>query len=140
MDYKEILKTGDARTNFIKGLIRMAKADSVINQEESQYFMSAAYSLGLDQDQISEVECCLRSDDVIHVEFASSMEKILFFRESIQLCAVDDMYDEKERKEVRVIAAAMDIPETTIQAIENWVEEGMAWKERGDELLINLSK
>lgn len=74
------------------------------------------------------------------MKFASKIEKVLFFREGIQLCAVDDTYDEKEQAEVRVMAAAMGISETTIQTIENWVEEGMAWKKRGDELLIYLSK
>lgn len=140
MDYADILKSKDAKANFIKGLVRMAKADGVIDQLENQYFMSAAYSLGLDQHQISEVEHCINSNDVINVEFASPIEKVLFFRESIQLCAVDNMYDEKERAEVRAIAATMDIPEAVIRTIEDWVTEGMTWKKRGDELLIDLSE
>ena len=116
MDYADILKSKDAKANFIKGLVRMAKADGVIDQLENQYFMSAAYSLGLDQHQISEVEHCTNP------------------------IVVDNIYDEKERAEVRAIAATMDIPEAVIRTIEDWVTEGMTWKKRGDELLIDLSE
>jgi len=140
MNYEDILKTGDAKKNFIKGLIRLAKVDGIIDQEESQYFMSAAYALGLNSEQVAEVNNCIMSSNIINVEFDSTEEKILFFREGIQLCAIDESYDENERAEIRVMAAQMNISEDTIRSIETWVDEGMAWKKQGDELIVQYSK
>ena len=135
MHFTEILKTEQSRCNFIKGLVRIAKSDGVISDEESQYFMTAAASIGLGKEQMEEVSKCIGTDDIISVSFDSNAEKLLFFRECIQLCAVDDIYTENERAEVRVLAASMRVPESVIAQIESWVEEGMTWKERGNDLL-----
>lgn len=135
MDYREVLKTSDAKKNFVKGLIRLAKADGVISQEEQQYFVAAAANIGLSTEEIAEVNDCIVTRDTVQVQFDSDAEKLLLFREGIQLCAIDGHYDENERTEVRLMATELGIPENSILRIEEWVQEGMTWKRRGDDLL-----
>lgn len=135
MKYDEVFISEKARVNFIKGLVRLAKADGNISQEESQYFIAAAHDMGIGKDGVNEINNSIMSDESIAVCFDTHLEKLLFFREGIQLCAVDDSYDDNERTEVRVMAAGMDVSETEIKKIELWVIEGMDWKKRGDEML-----
>lgn len=135
MDYREILQTTDAKKNFIKGLVRLAKADSAISAEEAQYFESAARSLGLDNAQMTEVSACIQSDRPIEVQLVSMEEKLLLFREGIQLCAIDEAYEESEKVEVRRMAHELGVTEELIQRIESWVDAGMKWRAKGDSLL-----
>lgn len=137
MNYDDILKTMEAKTNFIKGLIRLAKADGEIAAGEERYFLSAASELGLDEKSIDEIGRSIISNAPISIEFLSDLEKLIFFREGIQLCALDESYDVNEKKEVRALAAELDIPEAIIEEIEAWVAEGMEWRHRGDDLLTN---
>lgn len=135
MNYSDILKSNQAKKEFIKGLIRLAKADGEISQEEQQYFLSAAVSIGLQEAQITEISESLSASTTIQLHFDTEMEKLLLFREGIQLCAVDESYDENEKTEVRLMATELGISEDAILRIEAWVQEGMEWKRRGDKLL-----
>lgn len=135
MDYRDILKTTEARDNFMKGLIRLAKADGNISQEESQYFIGAANSMGLSEQQIEDMKEYMSSQEKLPVSFGSMAEKVLFFREAIQLCAIDIAYTQEEKEEIRKIAGELNVSMDLIEEIEKWVEEGMSWKRQGDELV-----
>lgn len=135
MFFEEILKTAESRDNFMKGLVCLAKADGVISEEESQYFIEAAYNMGLSEGQVEEIKNCMESKERIQVSFDSMAEKALFFREAIQLCAIDVAYTKEEREEIQRLADMMDVDKALIQEIEAWVMEGMDWKKRGDELV-----
>ena len=135
MDYQDILKTTEARDNFMKGLIRLAKAVGNISQEESQYFIGAANSMGLSEQQIEEIKGYINSQKELPISFQSMAEKVLFFREAIQLCAIDIMYTREEKEEIRKIAEELNVSIDLIKEIEKWVEQGMAWKRQGDELV-----
>jgi len=135
MDYKDIFNTEEARGNFIKGCICLAKVDGVISPEERQYFMAAACSMGVSDEQMEEIRHCMDSHEDIHVQFNTFVEKVLFFREAIQLCAVDGEYTEPEKTMIKTMANTLSVPDSIIREIEDWVEEGMIWKKHGDNLV-----
>ena len=103
--------------------------------EESQYFIGAANSMGLSEQQIEEIKGYINSQKELPISFQSMAEKVLFFREAIQLCAIDIMYTREEKEEIRKIAEELNVSIDLIKEIEKWVEQGMAWKRQGDELV-----
>ena len=135
MKYLEILKDELSKKTFVEGLIRLAKADGSICAEEQSYFMSASQGLGLTQESLEEVQGCLVSDAPIPVHFDTKREAVLLIREGIQLCFLDENYDENERSEIRSIAKDLGVSEETVVEIEAWAQEGMDWKYRGDRFL-----
>ena len=139
MNYDEILLNDSSKKSFILGLIRLAKADGVISDEERQYFVGSAGYLSLSENDISIINNAIISDDDIVFDFESPLEKVFFFREGIQLCAVDTKYDDAERAEIRKMAAELSVPLKIIESIEAWVEEGMSWRSRGDDLLSSCA-
>ena len=135
MNYEEILTTLEAKENFIKGLICLAKIDGVISQEEHQYFIDAAFHMGLTQQQVDKINDCIEKEDEIAIKFNSLGEKVFFLREAVQLCAIDVCYTSDEKKEVRRLAQILEVPSSILDEVEAWVEEGMKWKQQGDDMI-----
>lgn len=134
MDVKEILKTEEARKNFLKGLIRISKADGNTSLEERQFFTQAALALEISQEVIEILEKTWDEGEIF-VDFKTKYESLFFIREAIQLCSVDGVYDENEQHEIRSFGEELGIKVETIEAIEAWVREGLEWQARGNELL-----
>ncbi len=135
MELKSILKTEDARINFLKGLIRLSKCDGKSSEEELQFYFYAAKALELNEQQIHELELAWKSDDKLEISFETSEEKMFFFIQAIQLCWIDDSYADVERTEIRELANTLGISLDAIQQVENWVHEGILWNKAGDKLL-----
>ena len=123
MYYEQLFQTNEAKMNFVKGLIRISKADGGISPEEQTFFIDAARGLGISEDA------------EIPLAFASRSEVLCFLREALQLCMVDDEYSDAERKEIMELAQAFSIEPERVHALETWVQEGIEWKARGDKLL-----
>lgn len=133
MRIEEILTTNNAKSNFLKGLIRVAKSDGVVDEAEFAFFRQAAQSLGL--DNIEELERCWRMDEKIIVAFETNKEKMFFLIQAVQLCWIDDTYTEVEQKEIRSIGKELGISLTALESVEKWAYEGIVWNKKGDDLL-----
>ena len=60
---------------------------------------------------------------------------MFFFIQAIQLSWIDNDYCEAERNEIRKLADELEISAESVEKVEKWVEEGMEWNKKGDELL-----
>lgn len=78
MDMYAILHTKDSKINFLKGLIRIAKCDSVIDDNEQRFYNQAAYTMGLGQEDVQLLEECRNMEGKIDIFFESSKEKCSF--------------------------------------------------------------
>ena len=134
MQIKEILKTKSSRDNFLKGLIRIAKCDNNLDQNEMIFYQQAAVSLELEQKELERINGYWE-DDELDIVFDTNKEKMFFFIQAIQLCCIDNHYDESEKQEIRKIAKEVSISLNAIEAVEAWVQEGIQWNHRGDGLL-----
>lgn len=136
LEIKNILKTEDARINFLKGLMRLAKCDGVKTDEEIQFYLQAAVALDLKASQIDLLSQTWSNDnEKIEIFFDTSKEKMFFFIQAIQLCWIDNKYEEVEQKEIQKIAEELGISMDAIEKVEDWVREGIAWNQRGDQLI-----
>lgn len=129
------LATKIAKINFMKGLIRIAKADGSVEENEKIFFEQAAAAIGLEEDTIQEVMMCWSEDGEIEVTFDTSREKMFFFVQAIQLCWIDNEYSNIEREEIRKLSSMWGVSEDAISKVEKWVQEGIEWNTRGDKLL-----
>ena len=131
MNTYDILKTRNAKVNFLKGLIRVSMSDGVVPDVEKEFYRKSAYGLGLDDEAVAEIE----NSDYKEIVFETTEEKMFFFIQAIQLSWIDNGYCEAERNEIRKLADELEISAESIEKVEKWVEEGMEWNKKGDELL-----
>lgn len=136
MDINKILSEKEDKINFLKGLIRLSKCDGINDDSEIVFYHHVANSLGLSIEDLVHInDAWEREYSSIEIVFTNSTAKMFFFIEAIQLCWMDGEYQAVEKQEVRLMAQALNISEAAIQRVELWVEEGMAWNKRGEELL-----
>jgi len=130
----EILRTEEAKENYLKALIRVSKSDHVIKESEKQYFYAAAQSLGMKEEGIRSLDECWGDVD-IKITFSTKREGVFTIMQIIQLCWVDGEYIDVEKDEVRKIAMELSISSDSVEKIEGWVLRGMEWTLEGDKLL-----
>ena len=110
MEIKQILITRDARVNFLKGLIRLAKVDGIKDEKEIHFHHQAVYAMELDAQACAEIDAMWEKDDLeMSIFFETNKEKMFFFIQAIQLCWIDGSYTEVERKEIYKIASELQI-------------------------------
>ena len=131
----EELKSQEAKINFLKGLIRISKIDGKVDNSEWSFFLQAGNAMGLDGGDLAQLQSCWNTSEPIQVTFSEASEKAFFFIQAIQLCWIDNSYDESERKEIRKLAFELHFSEASIEKIEQWVQEGIEWNKKGDSLL-----
>ncbi|MBD5474867.1 MAG: hypothetical protein HDR17_02610 [Lachnospiraceae bacterium] len=135
MDIMEILQTREARINFLKGLIRLAKADGIVDEKEFAFYQQAAISLQLGEEEILTLDKIKSEEHKIALDFEADREKMFFLIQAVQLCWMDNNYSEAEQKELRTICQEIAISEEALKAVEAWAQEGVEWNKRGETLL-----
>lgn len=135
MYYEQIFTTDFARINFIKGLIRISRADGVVSSDEQNFFENAARGLGLSENDIAVLDATMTQPEKIVLAFSSRQEVLCFLREALQLCMVDDDYSESEREEIMRVSEEFNIEQERVHALEQWVQDGITWKKQGDMLV-----
>lgn len=135
MEITEILQTNEARVNFLKGLIRLAQADGVVDENEFVFYRQVAVVLELGEAEVESLEKLKDGTNEITVNFEADREKMFFLVQAVQLCWVDNNYSDAERKEIQDMCQEMNISGEALEKVEQWVSEGMEWNKRGETLL-----
>lgn len=135
MEINRILTSNNAKSNFLKGLIRLAKSDNINDEKEIAYFQQAAISLGISKEEQYLLNELWSSNEKIVLNFENTEQKMFFFIQAIQLCWLDGEYVKKEQQEIRKIAQELNISEDSIEQVERWAYEGIQWSRKGDALL-----
>lgn len=135
MDIKAILKTEKTRAAFLKGLMRLANADGIVDDSEILFYRQAAVALELNQCYVEELENLRGNESKVRLEFDTSEEKMFFLIQAVQLCWVDNNYSDEEKAEIRKICQEINVSDNALEAVEKWAKEGMEWNRRGEELL-----
>ncbi|OPY55809.1 MAG: hypothetical protein A4E55_02397 [Pelotomaculum sp. PtaU1.Bin035] len=138
----EILDSERARINFIKGLIYLSKATEKkeglggIDESELVFLRNSMRALCLEQEIQNKLEEFIMLKEIrIDLSFDSKKQTLFFFREAIQLCYIDGMYQQAEKDMVLEMAKMLGVELNIIDKIEKWVLEGIEWLQRGDKLL-----
>lgn len=86
MDVKEILQTKEGRVSFLKGLIRLANADGIVDESEFAFYRQAAVALELGEEEILALEKVKSEGQEITLAFGTDREKMFFLIQAVQLC------------------------------------------------------
>ena len=135
MEIKEVLQTREARVNFLRGLIRLAQTDGVVDENEFVFYRQVAVVLDLGESEVESLEKLKDETNEITVNFETDREKMFFLIQAVQLCWVDNNYSDMEREELRDLCQEMSISVEALEKVEQWVSEGMEWNKRGEALL-----
>jgi len=133
MEVHSILDSQEAQKNFLTGLIFLAKADGVIDQQEVEYFYNASIALGLNAEEIEyfwEMEKCPA------LEFITIQQKKLFIKSGIELCYFDGRYDPAEQKLIYQFAQEIGVPEKIVRVFEDWAARCLQLKQEGESLIF----
>ena len=123
---------------FVKCMAAVARADGQVVDEERQAIESAMMAWGIEGEDAASVQDVLAEGGDVSVfvqQFTLARTAYLLVQELITLAKIDGEYDDTERSAVREIATACCISDDRVCALEQWVDEGMAWRQRGLQLL-----
>lgn len=123
------------KTAYMNGMVRLTKADGAVVDEERVFILNAAQGLGLATEQIADLDSRFTSPDKERVMFTNRGSAAFFIQEAIQLCMVDGQYDDNEKQEIRDIAEENGLNESDVTVFEEWIQEGLAWRSRGEALV-----
>ena len=122
--------TLDERQALMSLLVSIAKADGKLNEMEKEFlkYYAKANSINLNLDEEISI------DDACKL-IKTQKGKIIALQEIIKIAFADGQYDENEKKGVRIIAQNFEVSESKLQEIEEWVQDGEEWANRGLELI-----
>ena len=123
---------------FVKCMAAVARADGEVSDEERQAIESAMLAWSIEGEAAEAIQAILSDggdigDFVQH--FSQPRTAYLLIQELVTLAALDGQYDEVERAAVLGIADKSGVSQGRVVEIEQWVNEGMAWRQRGLQLL-----
>jgi len=135
MNVADVLNDLSSKKSFLIGLVFISKADKKIDDREMMFFNNAGISLGLDESSLQDIASCWHKDVCPRLDFSNMIQKKLFIREAIQLSQIDEHYAEPERELIFKIANELGVSDADVEALENWVFEGISWQKKGNELI-----
>ncbi|NGQ95398.1 TerB family tellurite resistance protein [Brevibacillus sp. SYP-B805] len=62
-------------------------------------------------------------------------EKLTILRQLYQIALIDRKLSPAEEREIRRIACLLDIPEEKQRQVEEWIYEGISWRNRWEEIV-----
>lgn len=134
MNIQDFAVPPEDRPTFVKFLAYLARIDGAVTVNEKQAVDSLIFAWNLTEEEIVEIYEVLEhgaSIQKLTSDLKSKKSGYLLVQELITLAALDGNYCEDERKAVRDIAARCGVSESRVMALENWVEEGIAWRKKG---------
>lgn len=132
---RDIIRTEDARINYLSGLIRIAECDNNKTSVEEEFIYKTAETLGASYAEIWKAEEKQSRDDSKGILFETKQEKTLFLMHALYMCWLDDDYSDAERSEIIVLGHEFGLESTDIAEIETWIKQGIDWMETGAVLL-----
>ena len=132
---KDVIRTEDARVNYLRGLIRIAESDNSKSAGEEGFIYKIAERLGSSYSEMWQAETGTGDNELPTIHFATQQEKILFLMQALYMCWLDNDYSDAERAEIIKIGDELGVEASEVAEIESWIRQGIKWMEAGAELL-----
>jgi tellurite resistance protein len=138
MNIQEYAVPKEDQLAFAKVMAYMVQVDNKVTLEEKHVIDDMVFNWQIDERGINEIYEIMEngaSIDFLIQNFKNSKTKYMLIQELITLANIDGSYDEKEKKAVLEIASDLNVSENRVKDIEQWVYDGINWRERGIDLL-----
>lgn len=108
------------KSNYLKGLLILAKKDNQLRESEKNIIRSVAQRLGFSKDFYEEtLQNLMRNEYILEDPIIFSNQEIakMFISEGLELADADDEIVDKELKWLCTIASANNIPAEWMQSV-----------------------
>jgi uncharacterized tellurite resistance protein B-like protein len=112
-------------------LIYTAKSDGRVRDIEAEILHQYADLTEVDFD---DIDGDLKPETLVP-QLESPTSRVIVLQELLRMAHLDGAFNDEERSSIVDIAAMMKVPMQLLQALEEWVVDGLRWVWRGDELL-----
>jgi uncharacterized tellurite resistance protein B-like protein len=116
---------------FIKLLFYLARIDGELSQGELSLIQQHAIDLGVDSSQFFGDNTIILNLEEILKEVTHPVSKNAIMLELINLAYADKSYTDNERRGIRYIGGLLGVKEEKLCEIEQWVQEGIVWADKG---------
>jgi len=134
--------TTDQVLAYLKTLAAVAAADGALEEAERAMFEATMADYGLPDDARTLIRACLDVPPSVDNELRridDGAVRRLILRDAWLMAYADGRVTDAERGRLESIRQALRLPESEAAAAEGWVREGVAWIERGDEMVGTLA-
>jgi uncharacterized membrane protein YebE (DUF533 family) len=134
--------TTDQVLAYLKTLAGVAAADGALEEAERAMFEATMADYGLPDDARTLIRGSLDAPSPMDVELRRIEDgavRRLILRDAWLMAYADGRVTDAERARLEAIRLALRLPEAEAAAAEGWVREGVAWIERGDEMVGTLA-
>jgi len=142
MEVNKLYVTENAKVNFVKGLLRAALADGVLEEGEDYFLNHLMVGLGLSDERREEILTAAKLDPqsaeakaFFKIDFATLPEKMYLLEEVVQVSGQDEEYSDREKAVTRELARELGVSEKAVAAVEKWADAGKEWQKQGEALL-----
>jgi uncharacterized tellurite resistance protein B-like protein len=134
--------TTDQVLLYLKTLAAVAAADGAVTEAERATFEATMADYGLPDEARGLIRSCLDAPVAVDIDLRRLQDgavRRLFLRDAWLMAYADGRVSDPERERLETVRLALRLPESEAAAAEGWVREGLAWIERGDEMVGTLA-
>lgn len=121
------------KSNYLKALLILAKADQNLPEEEKDYLRDVAKRLGFSKDFYEDTLRTLLINDNLNqtpIKFSDTKIAELLINDGLELAHVDNRFSPEELHWLKSVAIENEIPEKRFDTIvESYTESNSALKE-----------
>jgi len=121
------------RQLYLQALMRVARADEALDEEEMEFFAAVAEGMGI---QATEVDSLLASDTpLLGIPPLHNQVGALILRDLAAMAVINNDLHEAEEAEIFSIGQSMGFSTEEIDEFINWAFMGLQWQLTGINLL-----
>jgi uncharacterized tellurite resistance protein B-like protein len=124
----------DEKMDFLSLMINLSLIDKDITKEEKEYIKSLSQEVGVESLSFVSNRRYSKIEDILP-NFKSNLSKHIVILELVNLAHADKDYSASERENIIKVAGILGISMKKLEEIENWVREGIDWRNRSKEIL-----
>ena len=138
MDILDYAIPEEDRLVFVKIMAYIAQIDNKTSLEEKHVIDDMIFTWRINEQGINDIYEILEKGTDLEILLSSIQNKktgYLLIQELVTLASIDNNYDNIEKEAISKIASKLAISSTRVKSIEQWVSEGINWRERGLKLI-----
>jgi uncharacterized membrane protein YebE (DUF533 family) len=127
---------------YLKTLAGVAAADGDVTEAERAMFEATMADYDLPDEVRGLIRACLDAPPSVDVDLRQLEDgavRRLLLRDAWLMAFSDGRVSDPEHERLEMLRRALRLPESEAAAAEGWVREGLAWIERGDEMVGTLA-
>lgn len=121
----------DEQKALMELLCYMAKADGRVDDFEEEILGQYADLVDVDFSTL----CGTMTPEELIPTFNNMVSRVIVLQELLRLSHLDGFFSDDEQSAILDLAAMMKIPMSMLERVDQWVQDGISWSMRGEDIL-----